>query len=137
PLVSRLRVSKLYTERLRMDDSRSVRIDIVMLRSIRFRFYSNRVITGPRYFCTNPSSTIARLKSGQDMHEQGLLATVNADKLGEVGGLDSLTLNSLYDEGAYRASQQPVYGSPAPNLFEAAGCCSRSMTLYHANPSSV
>lgn len=36
------------------------------------------------------------------------------------GGLDSLTLNSLYDEGAYRASQQPVYGSPAPNPFEAA-----------------
>ncbi|MFS7993003.1 putative ANTH domain, ENTH domain, phosphoinositide-binding clathrin adaptor, domain 2 [Helianthus anomalus] len=36
------------------------------------------------------------------------------------GGLDSLTLNSLYDEGAYRASQQPVYGSPAPNPFEVA-----------------
>ncbi|KAK3222014.1 hypothetical protein Dsin_009039 [Dipteronia sinensis] len=35
------------------------------------------------------------------------------------GGLDSLTLNSLYDEGAYRASQQPVYGAPAPNPFEA------------------
>ncbi|KAI3731561.1 hypothetical protein L1987_62750 [Smallanthus sonchifolius] len=34
------------------------------------------------------------------------------------GGLDSLTLNSLYDEGAYRAAQQPVYGSPAPNTFE-------------------
>ncbi|KAF5762273.1 putative ANTH domain, ENTH domain, phosphoinositide-binding clathrin adaptor, domain 2 [Helianthus annuus] len=34
------------------------------------------------------------------------------------GGLDSLTLNSLYDEGAYRAAQQPVYGSPAPNPFE-------------------
>ncbi|XP_057530479.1 putative clathrin assembly protein At2g01600 isoform X2 [Amaranthus tricolor] len=34
------------------------------------------------------------------------------------GGLDSLTLNSLYDEGAYRASQQPVYGTPAPNPFE-------------------
>lgn len=34
------------------------------------------------------------------------------------GGLDSLTLNSLYDEGAYRASQQPVYGSPAPNPFD-------------------
>ncbi|GKE26128.1 hypothetical protein Tco_1441512, partial [Tanacetum coccineum] len=82
------------------------------------------LITGPRYFCTNPSSTIAYLKGDQDMYEQGLLATVNADKLGEIGGLDSLTLNSLYDEGAYRASQQPVYGSPAPNLFEAAGCCS-------------
>lgn len=36
----------------------------------------------------------------------------------QAGGLDSLTLNSLYDEGAYRASQQPVYGSPAPNPFE-------------------
>ncbi|KAG8382739.1 hypothetical protein BUALT_Bualt05G0108600 [Buddleja alternifolia] len=34
------------------------------------------------------------------------------------GGLDSLTLSSLYDEGAYRASQQPVYGAPAPNPFE-------------------
>lgn len=34
------------------------------------------------------------------------------------GGLDSLTLNSLYDDGAYRASQQPVYGAPAPNPFE-------------------
>lgn len=32
--------------------------------------------------------------------------------------MDSLTLNSLYDEGAYRASQQPVYGAPAPNPFE-------------------
>ncbi|KAK3020033.1 hypothetical protein RJ639_003283 [Escallonia herrerae] len=34
------------------------------------------------------------------------------------GGLDSLTLDSLYVEGAYRASQQPVYGAPAPNPFE-------------------
>ncbi|XP_076951255.1 putative clathrin assembly protein At2g01600 [Bidens hawaiensis] len=34
------------------------------------------------------------------------------------GGLDSLTLNNLYDEGAYKAAQQPVYGSPAPNPFE-------------------
>ncbi|KAG8500086.1 hypothetical protein CXB51_004408 [Gossypium anomalum] len=35
------------------------------------------------------------------------------------GGLDSLILNSLYDEAAYRASQQPVYGSTtAPNPFE-------------------
>ncbi|KAK9115242.1 hypothetical protein Syun_022039 [Stephania yunnanensis] len=37
----------------------------------------------------------------------------------QAGGLDTLTLNSLYDEGAYRASQQPVYGAPAPNPFEA------------------
>ncbi|CAN1151566.1 Putative clathrin assembly protein At2g01600 [Linum perenne] len=34
------------------------------------------------------------------------------------GGLDTLTLNSLYDDGAYRAAQKPVYGSPAPNPFE-------------------
>ncbi|XVE85434.1 hypothetical protein DITRI_Ditri17bG0090900 [Diplodiscus trichospermus] len=34
------------------------------------------------------------------------------------GGLDSLTLNSLYDEAAYRASQQSVYGTAAPNPFE-------------------
>ncbi|GJS10958.1 hypothetical protein Tco_0367754 [Tanacetum coccineum] len=34
------------------------------------------------------------------------------------GGLDSVTLNSLYDEGVYRAAQQPVYGAPAPNPFE-------------------
>lgn len=32
--------------------------------------------------------------------------------------MDSLTLNSLYDEAAYRATQQPVYGAPAPNPFE-------------------
>ncbi|KAI3733828.1 hypothetical protein L6452_13285 [Arctium lappa] len=53
------------------------------------------------------------------------------------GGLDSLTLNSLYDEGAYRASQQPVYGSPAPNPFEAAADpfgMSAQMTPYQANP---
>ncbi|GFP83535.1 putative clathrin assembly protein at1g14910 [Phtheirospermum japonicum] len=37
------------------------------------------------------------------------------------GGLDSLTLNSLYNESAYRAAQQqqqPVYGPPALNPFE-------------------
>ncbi|CAL0324853.1 unnamed protein product [Lupinus luteus] len=35
------------------------------------------------------------------------------------GGLDTLTLNSLYDEAAYRSVQQPVYGEPmAPNPFE-------------------
>lgn len=32
--------------------------------------------------------------------------------------MDSLTLNSLYDEAAYRANQQPMYGAPAPNPFE-------------------
>nr|GEV97603.1 putative clathrin assembly protein At2g01600 [Tanacetum cinerariifolium] len=56
------------------------------------------------------------------------------------GGLDSLTLNSLYDEGAYRASQQPVYGSPAPNPFEAADpfgmtAPAGQMPLFQANPS--
>ncbi|XP_041998770.1 putative clathrin assembly protein At2g01600 isoform X1 [Salvia splendens] len=36
------------------------------------------------------------------------------------GGLDLLTLDSLYNEGMYRASQQPVYGAAAaPNPFEA------------------
>ncbi|KAL0380874.1 UNVERIFIED_CONTAM: putative clathrin assembly protein [Sesamum angustifolium] len=34
------------------------------------------------------------------------------------GGLDSLTLESLYDESTYKASQQPIYGAPAPNPFE-------------------
>ncbi|XP_010424931.2 PREDICTED: putative clathrin assembly protein At2g01600 [Camelina sativa] len=33
------------------------------------------------------------------------------------GGLDTLTLSSLYDDGAYIASQRPVYGAPAPNPF--------------------
>ncbi|XP_024975181.1 cinnamoyl-CoA reductase-like SNL6 [Cynara cardunculus var. scolymus] len=41
------------------------------------------LITGPRYFCTNPSSTIAYLKGGQDMYEYGLLASVEVDKLAE------------------------------------------------------
>ncbi|XP_047970888.1 putative clathrin assembly protein At2g01600 [Salvia hispanica] len=44
------------------------------------------------------------------------LSSLQQSQLG--GGLDSLTLESLYDEGAYRASQQPVYGAPAPNPFE-------------------
>ncbi|KAL2343529.1 hypothetical protein Fmac_004814 [Flemingia macrophylla] len=44
------------------------------------------------------------------------ISSVNERQLG--GGLDSLTLNSLYDEGAYRSAQQPVYGAPAPNPFE-------------------
>ncbi|CAD5312752.1 unnamed protein product [Arabidopsis thaliana] len=34
------------------------------------------------------------------------------------GGLDTLTLNSLYDDGALRAAQQPAYGVPASNPFE-------------------
>ncbi|XP_042005395.1 putative clathrin assembly protein At2g01600 [Salvia splendens] len=44
------------------------------------------------------------------------LSSVQERQLG--GGLDMLTLESLYDEGSYRASQQPVYGAPAPNPFE-------------------
>ncbi|PSR91061.1 Clathrin assembly protein [Actinidia chinensis var. chinensis] len=44
------------------------------------------------------------------------LSSVNERQL--AGGMDSLTLNSLYDDSAYRASQQPVYGVPAPNPFE-------------------
>ncbi|KAI3910370.1 hypothetical protein MKX01_034764 [Papaver californicum] len=44
------------------------------------------------------------------------ISSANDRQLG--GGLDTLILNSLYDEGAYRASQQPVYGAPAPNPFE-------------------
>ncbi|XP_047308281.1 putative clathrin assembly protein At2g01600 [Impatiens glandulifera] len=43
------------------------------------------------------------------------IASVNERQL--AGGLDTLTLNSLYDDGAYRASQQPTYGAPAPNPF--------------------
>ncbi|KAJ1418416.1 Protein kinase domain [Sesbania bispinosa] len=41
------------------------------------------------------------------------ISSVNERQL--AGGLDSLTLNSLYNEGAYRSAQQPVYGVPAPN----------------------
>ncbi|KAJ7942935.1 ENTH/ANTH/VHS superfamily protein [Quillaja saponaria] len=44
------------------------------------------------------------------------ISTVNERQL--AGGFDSLTLNSLYDEAAYRAARQPVYGAPAPNPFE-------------------
>ncbi|KAJ0454863.1 putative cinnamoyl-CoA reductase [Helianthus annuus] len=41
------------------------------------------LITGPRYFCTNPSSTIAYLKGGKDMYAHGLLATVDVNKLAD------------------------------------------------------
>ncbi|XP_057749947.1 putative clathrin assembly protein At2g01600 [Arachis stenosperma] len=44
------------------------------------------------------------------------ISSVNDRQL--AGGLDSLTLNSLYDEAAYRSAQQPVYGAPVPNPFE-------------------
>lgn len=53
------------------------------------------------------------------------------------GGLDSLTLNSLYDEGAFRASQQPVYGAPAPNPFEVADPFAMSNATMAAPPSVV
>lgn len=49
--------------------------------------------------------------------------------------MDSLTLNSLYDEAAYRASQQPVYGAPAPNPFEVQDPFAMSNTV--APPPSV
>ncbi|OIW15266.1 hypothetical protein TanjilG_16516 [Lupinus angustifolius] len=45
------------------------------------------------------------------------ISSVNERQL--AGGLDTLTLNSLYDEAAYRSAQQPIYGAPAaPNPFE-------------------
>ncbi|WCJ33576.1 ENTH/ANTH/VHS superfamily protein [Euphorbia peplus] len=45
------------------------------------------------------------------------ISAVNDRQL--AGGLDSLTLNSLYDEVAYRPVQQGVvYGAAAPNPFE-------------------
>ncbi|CAL1356137.1 unnamed protein product [Linum trigynum] len=44
------------------------------------------------------------------------ISSANERQLG--GGLDTLTLNSLYDDGVYRAAQKPVYGVPAPNPFE-------------------
>ncbi|KAG5133661.1 hypothetical protein JHK82_024849 [Glycine max] len=44
------------------------------------------------------------------------ISSVNERQL--AGGLNSLTLSSLYDEGAYRSAQQPVYVVPAPNPFE-------------------
>lgn len=36
----------------------------------------------------------------------------------QAGRLNSLTLNSSYDQGAYRYPQQSVFGVPAPNPFE-------------------
>ncbi|GAB4828747.1 hypothetical protein Ancab_018416 [Ancistrocladus abbreviatus] len=44
------------------------------------------------------------------------ISSINEREL--AGGLDSLTLDSLYDEAAFRANQQPTYGMPAPNPFE-------------------
>ncbi|GJT34068.1 hypothetical protein Tco_0924487 [Tanacetum coccineum] len=79
-----------------------------------------------------------KLKKMKKVYEKIIRAYYNK----QAGGLDSLTLNNLYDEGAYRAFQQPVYGSPAPNQFEAAGpfgmpAPAGQMTLFQANPSSV
>ncbi|XP_052205274.1 putative clathrin assembly protein At2g01600 [Diospyros lotus] len=80
-----------------------------------------------------PSGTSSSLDSGtvqaKDLDPTGwelALVTTPSSNISSVnerqlaGGMDSLTLNSLYDEGAYRASQQPVYGTPAPNPFEVA-----------------
>lgn len=57
------------------------------------------------------------------------LSTVQERQL--AGGLDSLTLSSLYDDAAYRASQQQMqYGVPAaPNPFEAADPFAVSNTI--------
>uniref|UniRef100_A0A5B7B9Y3 ENTH domain-containing protein n=1 Tax=Davidia involucrata TaxID=16924 RepID=A0A5B7B9Y3_DAVIN len=77
-----------------------------------------------------PSGTASSFDSGvqaKDLDPTGwelALVTTPSSNISSVnerqlaGGLDSLTLNSLYDESAYRASQQPVYGVPAPNPFE-------------------
>ncbi|XP_038893433.1 putative clathrin assembly protein At2g01600 [Benincasa hispida] len=61
------------------------------------------------------------------------LSSANERQL--AGGLDTLTLDSLYDEGAYRASLQPVYGKPAPNPFEVQDPFAYSNTI--APPPSV
>ncbi|CAH2037619.1 unnamed protein product [Thlaspi arvense] len=52
--------------------------------------------------------------------ELALVTTTSEDKSSATerqlaGGLDTLTLNGLYDDGA---AQQPAYGAPAPNPFE-------------------
>ncbi|XP_024990238.1 putative clathrin assembly protein At2g01600 isoform X1 [Cynara cardunculus var. scolymus] len=95
---------------------------------------------------SDPTTTSASGFQGKDFDPTGwelALVTTPSANISSVqerqlaGGLDSLTLNSLYDEGAYRASQQPVYGSPAPNPFEAAADpfgMSAQMTPYQANP---
>ncbi|KAJ7954261.1 ENTH/ANTH/VHS superfamily protein [Quillaja saponaria] len=78
---------------------------------------------------TGPTSTFASSAvQGKDFDPTGwelALVTTPSDNISSVnerqlaGGFDSLTLNSLYDEAAYRAARQPVYGAPAaPNPFE-------------------
>ncbi|GJW81685.1 hypothetical protein Tco_0145660 [Tanacetum coccineum] len=69
-----------------------------------------------RSYRTQPSQFIKML-----LHSMRAIQDFISVQAEEAGGLDSLTLNSLYDKGSYRASQQPVYGSPALNQFEAAG----------------
>ncbi|GER48775.1 ENTH/ANTH/VHS superfamily protein [Striga asiatica] len=46
--------------------------------------------------------------------ELALVTTPSSNSSSSAGGLDLLTLESLYEDGAYRASQQPLYGAPAP-----------------------
>ncbi|KAL6566335.1 hypothetical protein OROGR_001950 [Orobanche gracilis] len=50
--------------------------------------------------------------------ELALVTTPSTNLSSVTGGLDSLTLNSLYDEGAFRASQPPVFGSLPHNPFQ-------------------
>ncbi|KAJ1425384.1 Phosphoinositide-binding clathrin adaptor, domain 2 [Sesbania bispinosa] len=61
---------------------------------------------------STPSTNIS------SVNERQLVGYIQFSAVIKAGGLDSLTLNSLYDEGAYRSAQQPVYGVPAPNPFE-------------------
>ncbi|KAL0463464.1 UNVERIFIED_CONTAM: putative clathrin assembly protein [Sesamum latifolium] len=69
-------------------------------------------------------SNVSQLKDFDPTGWELALVTTPSSNLSSVqenqlaGGLDSLTLESLYDEGTYRASQQPIYGAPAPNPFE-------------------
>ncbi|KAF5200040.1 Clathrin coat assembly protein [Thalictrum thalictroides] len=72
---------------------------------------------------SNDTNTVERKELDPSGWELALVTTPSSDISSAndrqlAGGLDSLTLNSLYDEGSYRASQQPVYGRPAPNPFE-------------------
>jgi hypothetical protein len=62
------------------------------------------------------------------------ISTTQERQLG--GGLDTLLLNSLYDDGAYRASQQrqAVYGALAQNPFEAHDPFSFSAHQHVFNP---
>lgn len=95
-----------------------------------------------------PSGTATSLDSGgflaKDLDPTGwelALVTTPSSNISSVnerqlaGGMDSLLLNSLYDDAAYRASQQPVYGTPAPNPFEVADPFSFSNNV--APPPSV